>query len=149
LIDVCFDHHNKAMIDKTKTANAVLAQRIAQAIESSGKTAKAIAEEVQVKPQAVNGWKTTGRIGKDTLVRFALAVNRDPMEFLDVLESTQSVASTSKRLSAEAKRLINEIIAAEEQGSSSPQLIEALTKVLHVAIPKATDNDYPKLRDEF
>ena len=43
------------------------------------------------------------------------------------------------------------IVDAEKNGSSSPKLIEALTKVLDVALPNAaaTQTDYKNLRPEF
>jgi hypothetical protein len=63
--------------------------------------------------------------------------------------SDEQVFRSKVKLSAGSARLIREIIRAEEQGSSSPKIIEALTKVLHVAIPKATDDDYPKLRADI
>jgi len=63
------------MIDKTPKAkgdaNRELARKIAAAIESSPLTAKKIGEECGVTAQAVNGWKVTGRISKEMLVKFA------------------------------------------------------------------------------
>lgn len=52
-------------------ANRELAERIATAIDASPYAAKKIADECGVTPQAVNGWKNTGRISKDMLVKLA------------------------------------------------------------------------------
>jgi len=56
---------------KTTTDTAALAHRICQAIEESKLTAAQIAAECGVTPQAVNGWKRTGRIGKGHLPKLA------------------------------------------------------------------------------
>ncbi len=56
---------------------------------------------------------------------------------------------SSGKLSNQARLLIQEIIAAEESGTSSQQLIDTLTQVLHVAIrpaPTVSESDYPGIR---
>lgn len=72
-----------------------------------------------------------------------------PTEILSALTlPSQGAHSERSHLSPAAQKLIEEIIAAEEHGTSSPQLIEALTKVLHVALPAtASNHDYASLRD--
>ncbi len=55
--------------------------------------------------------------------------------------------SETSKISPAAQSLIDEIIKIENEGSSSPELIDVLSKVLHVAIPPASDTDYSKLRD--
>lgn len=47
--------------------NTALAKKIADAIEASGMKAREVADRCEVTPQAVNGWKTTGRIKKEML----------------------------------------------------------------------------------
>ncbi len=62
------------------------------------------------------------------------------------------VFRSSVKISERTQALINEIIAAEETGTSSRQLIYALTQVLHVAIrptPAASESDYPGIRCEI
>jgi hypothetical protein len=75
LIDRPMLIQNQAMIDPTKNkredANAILAKKIARAIEDSGKAAKEIAAACGVRAQAVTTWKKYGRISKDTLKTFA------------------------------------------------------------------------------
>ena len=122
------------MIDRAKNANRVLARKIAEAIKESGKSSTMIATEVGVSPQAVVGWKATGSIAKDTLVRFAHAVGKHPLHFMEIDENASGLDERTKHLSPKARQLIEEIIQAEELGKSSPQLIEALTKMLHVAM---------------
>jgi transcriptional regulator with XRE-family HTH domain len=67
--------HNKAMIDKTsdkqKRNNMALAKKIASAIDASPMSAAKIAKKCGVTPQAISGWKSTGRIAKDMLAVFA------------------------------------------------------------------------------
>lgn len=64
-------------------------------------------------------------------------------------ESTKPVSDRIEHLSPATQQLISQIIAAAEQGISSPQLIEALTKVLHVALPTTALPDCPKFSDEL
>jgi len=73
LIDQVFIADNQAMVDKTTPANEELARKIAAAINAVKKDIKAaeIAAACGVKPQAVTGWKKTGRIGKETLSKLA------------------------------------------------------------------------------
>lgn len=75
LIDSSSVVQNQAMIyktdDKQKGNNVALAQKIAEAIKASGMKAREVAEKCEVTPQAVNGWKTTGRISKEMLSVFA------------------------------------------------------------------------------
>ncbi|MFX3547673.1 S24 family peptidase [Ralstonia mannitolilytica] len=56
---------------KTTTDTAALAHRICQAIDEAKLTAAEIAAECGVTPQAVNGWKRTGRIGKGHLPKLS------------------------------------------------------------------------------
>ena len=95
MIDRVLGGKNQAMIEKTK--NAELARRIATAIAESGMSAKSIAAAVGVTPQAVTGWKNTGSIAKDTLVRFAQAVGKQPLYFIDVNEPTTSLPPAPKQ----------------------------------------------------
>lgn len=62
--------------------NLALAKKIADAIKASHLSAKEIAEQCEVKPQAVSGWKKTGRIKKATLVRFAEVVDVPLSQFI-------------------------------------------------------------------
>lgn len=137
------------MIDKKKAANRDLAKKISDAIEDCGKSSKTIAAEVGVSPQAITGWKTTGSIGKETLVKLAHAVGKHPLHFIASDDTTLPISDRLNNLTPAARRLIEDIIEAEECGSSSPRIIEALEKVLHVAIPAAataTLHDYEHLR---
>jgi len=57
-----------------------MAQRITEAFDEAGLTSVAVAEFCGVTPQAVNGWKTTGRIGKDQLPKLVALTGR-PLQF--------------------------------------------------------------------
>jgi len=65
----CFVVESNDVIPRMKSSSdtASVALRIAQAIDQSGKTSAEIAAACGVTPQAVNGWKKTGRIGKGQL----------------------------------------------------------------------------------
>jgi hypothetical protein len=60
-------------------------------------------------------------------------------------QSSEQIFRSKVKLSPNAARLINEIIAAEERGSSSPQIIEVLSKVLHVAIPATEPEKHSRI----
>jgi hypothetical protein len=66
-------------------------------------------------------------------------------ELSDLIQSSKQVFHSKVMLSPNATRLINEIIAAEERGSSSPQIIEVLSKVLHVAIPATEPEKHSRI----
>lgn len=59
---------NEEMIERD---NEALARRVRQAIEASGMAPADIARRLDVTPQAVNGWMTTGTIGKPKLFQLA------------------------------------------------------------------------------
>lgn len=85
------DH--QAMIEKrTKTKgenNKDLAEKISAAIDASRLTSSEVAKRCNVTPQAVGGWKTTGRISKDMLpifadvVKFPLSHFIAPVNYID------------------------------------------------------------------
>lgn len=60
--------------DMQQADNLILAKKIADAIKGSPLTAKDVADKCGVTPQAVSGWKKTGRIAKGMLGRFAEVV---------------------------------------------------------------------------
>lgn len=66
---------NQAMIDTSKDSrrgnNLLLAKKIADAIKGSPLNSKEVADACDVTPQAVNGWKSTGRISKEMLGKLA------------------------------------------------------------------------------
>lgn len=51
--------------------------------------------------------------------------------------------------SKQAQQLIERIIVAETSQTSSPQLIDALTKVLDIVVPAASSKDYQALMEEI
>lgn len=71
LIDDVSKQDNQAMIDNKKKPAEKLAEQITALIDASEKTSATIAAECGVSPQAVNGWKRTGRISKDMLPKLA------------------------------------------------------------------------------
>jgi phage repressor protein C with HTH and peptisase S24 domain len=56
------------------------ARRIRDAIRASQISKTALAEQLGVSPQAITGWETTGRIGKESLAGLAAATGR-PIEY--------------------------------------------------------------------
>lgn len=75
-----------------------LARRISQAIDESRLTAAQIAEACGVTPQAVNGWKKTGRIGKGHLPKLAELTGKSLKWLIDGAdEPAGSMASFSVR----------------------------------------------------
>lgn len=64
-------------------SNRELAQKIAVAIKASPLKNKEVAQQCGVKPQAVTGWKTTGRISKEMLSVLAGVVGVPLGHFMD------------------------------------------------------------------
>lgn len=67
------------MVDTRNKSNLELAEKISAAIANSSLSSKEIALRCGVQPQAVTGWKKTGRISKETLSVFASVV-KVPLE---------------------------------------------------------------------
>lgn len=81
MIEPALRTDNQAMTDTTKRPSERLGERIAELIKKSRKTSVAIAKQCGVTPQAVNGWKKTGRISKDMLQVLAGVLEVDMAEF--------------------------------------------------------------------
>ncbi|MCK4121368.1 helix-turn-helix domain-containing protein [Ralstonia pseudosolanacearum] len=81
---------------KTTTDTAALAHRISQAIDEAKLTAAEIAAECGVTPQAVNGWKRTGRIGKGHLPKLAELTGKSLEWFLGSDEQPKAPTAGSK-----------------------------------------------------
>lgn len=74
------------MLEHTDLLPEERAARIREAIRGvvpSRMSKAALAEAVDVSPQAITGWETTGRIGRASMRRLALVTNR-PLEFFMV-----------------------------------------------------------------
>lgn len=67
------------MIDGTLTSEE-RALRIREAVESAPMSKTALAELLQVSPQAITGWEKTGRINRNSMAGLATASGR-PIEF--------------------------------------------------------------------
>ncbi|MFZ6819831.1 hypothetical protein [Undibacterium sp. Ji22W] len=113
LISIDFEDDNSEMNDLKKKSNLILAAKIKAALERSPKTAKKIAIEVGVTPQAIIGWKKTGAISKDSLALFAHAVGMRLSDFIDTNDSrevedpeTQAVIDMMQATDLEGKILI-------------------------------------------
>lgn len=85
----CFVAESNDVIPRMKSSSdtASVAARITQAIEQSGKTAAQIAQACGVTPQAVNGWKKTGRIGKGQLPALAELTGKSVQWLINGAES--------------------------------------------------------------
>lgn len=125
-----------------------------------------LARRVGVKAQAIQHLATKGQGSKKTY-DIALACNVDPEwlasgkgsprnnEVIDYAMGSGSSLSVLKVIddyrhcSSAAKSLIERIIVAETSQASSPQLIDALTKVLDIVVPAASSKDYQALMEEI
>lgn len=76
--------------EKQPAGAKALADKIAAAIRDSGLTAREVAKNCNVTPQAVNGWKTTGRISKDMLATFASVVRLPVQHFISTEQQQQN-----------------------------------------------------------
>jgi transcriptional regulator with XRE-family HTH domain len=63
--------------------------------------------------------------------------------------AANSSSTKGHNISPRARQLISRIEAAESNGSSSPQLLEALESVLNLALPQVTRDGYSGLKDAF
>lgn len=131
----------------------------------AGLSQSELARRVGVKAQAIQHLATKGQ-GSKKNYDIALACDVDPEwlatgsgeprpvlfdpamgsgSSMTVLRAIESYRHCSK----EAKALIERIIVAESSQASSPELIDALTKVLDIVVPAASSNDYKALMDEI
>ena len=100
------------MIDTKPLPNTRLAELIGKAIDSSNLKDKEVAELTGVTPQAVYGWRTTGRIRKGTLKKLAQATNTQLGYFLDdasdeVNDSPVDKSHISPSLTSTTEVLVN------------------------------------------
>jgi hypothetical protein len=65
------------------------------------------------------------------------------------IQQRTAIGNSYSDCSPGTKKLIARIIAAESSNKSSPQLIEALSKVLDIVAPEASNLDYIKLMEEI
>lgn len=103
----------------------------------------ALASYCDVSPQAVKQWvdeNGTSPRGK-RLKKIAEFFNISESELAYGIVPSHNDEKSLASISPQAQRLINAIIKAETSGSSSPKLIDALEKVLDVAIPTLHAND--------
>ncbi|MDY7807576.1 helix-turn-helix transcriptional regulator [Burkholderia stagnalis] len=77
---------------KPTNDTAEMARRITQALDELPLPLAEVAAACGVSPQAVNGWKRTGRIGKDQLPKLAQLTGR-PLSWWLGIEETESAES--------------------------------------------------------
>jgi transcriptional regulator with XRE-family HTH domain len=108
----CLIESNDLMTRMKSTNDTTeLARRVKQAIDDSGMTSAQIAAACGVSPQAVNGWKKTGRIGKEQLPKLAQLTGR-PLDWWLSGEPTNASpqsAATERLLFAVRGRSAEEI----------------------------------------
>jgi transcriptional regulator with XRE-family HTH domain len=109
---------NSAMTEKHKKGdgNRELAAKIAAAISASPLSAKEIAEACGVTPQAINGWKTTGRISKEMLVDFAKVVKVPLAHFISNESPAAHPQRDFPRAAGEAGLLMLLFLSATDEG---------------------------------
>ncbi|AOJ86703.1 hypothetical protein WS87_08475 [Burkholderia sp. MSMB0856] len=105
---------------KSTNDTAEMARRITQALEELPLPLAEVAAACGVSPQAVNGWKRTGRIGKDQLPKLAQLTGR-PLSWWLGIDEAESAGSPRD---AAIEKLIRVV------GGRSAEEVEAIANAL-------------------
>lgn len=118
--------------DKQRGDNIALAEKIAEAIESSPLSSREVADECHVTPQAVNGWKKTGRIKKEMLGKLADVLKLPLSHFISTGGVEPAIKSVEHHQSGDqvtADEIIELIAAYKDADKKDRNLIMTSAKI--------------------